>query len=316
MNHVTQTITLTSDEHFGQRLPSDRLGHLLVDIQDSVRQSIAMAFRGESASRGRPPASLHAAADLRLVGYSGRDETMLVFEAPKLGSVAPGLYQQGEFFWTERPSPEDTGFDLFGDVLADISQNKDDSDRFDSRLLRKLQKFGSMLERDFRDIRIESRRNPTGRPACLDARTIEQARTLYDRTPPAQAAMIVGTLDMIRVSTQTFGLRMDGGQEVRCVLTEGDVAALSPLLRKSALVSGRAVFRASGSLLRIEAEHVQEATEKDTFFGNLPKPVRRTFDLRRVLHEQRHKRGVAAILGQWPGDETDEEIEAWLKHTN
>jgi hypothetical protein len=127
----------------------------------------------------------------------------------ELQGVIPGATRpatkQGEFFWAERRSPEDTGFDLFGDVLADISQNKDDSDRFDPRLLRKLQKFGPMLERDFRDIRIESRRHPTGRPACLDARTIEQARTLYDRTPPPQAAMIVGTLDMIRVSTQTFG---------------------------------------------------------------------------------------------------------------
>ena len=83
------------------------------------------------------------------------------------------------------------------------------------------------------------------------------------------------------------------------MLTEGDVAQLSPLLRRRALVSGRAVFRASGSLLRIEAERVGEATEKDNFFARLPTPNGRKFDLRRILHEQRHKRGVAAILGTW-----------------
>jgi hypothetical protein len=100
---------------------------------------------------------------------------------------------------------------------------------------------------------------------------------------------------------------------VRCVLTEEDVAGLWPLLRKPAFVSGRAVFRASGTLLRIEAEHVREATEKDQFFAKLPAPMRQKFDLRHVLHEQRQKRGVAAIMGQWPGDETDEKIEQALR---
>jgi hypothetical protein len=125
--------------------------------------------------------------------------------------------------------------------------------------------------------------------------------------------MIVGTLDMIRASTQTFGVRMKGGQEVRCVLADGDVSGLFQLLRKQAFVSGRAVFRASGSLLCVEAEQVREATDKDAFFAKRPTPDRRKFDVRRVLHEQRHKKGVAAILGQWPGDESDEEIDEWLK---
>ena len=29
--------------------------------------------------------------------------------------------------------------------------------------------------------------------------------------------------------------------------------------------------------------------------------------------EQSHKRGVAAIVGKWPGDETDEQINDWLE---
>jgi len=164
MNDSRQTITLTSDYHYGHSVPSDRLGKLLVDIQESVRHSVAMAFRGQSATRGRCPVWLNAATDLRLVGYSGQDETMLEFQVPTLGTAAPSLYQQHEFFWTERPAPEDTGFDLLGDVLTDISEDKDDSDRFDLRLLRQLQRFGPMLDRDFRDIRITSRRHPPEQP--------------------------------------------------------------------------------------------------------------------------------------------------------
>ena len=31
-------------------------------------------------------------------------------------------------------------------------------------------------------------------------------------------------------------------------------------------------------------------------------------DLREALREQRHKKGVSAIFGKWPGNETDEQI--------
>lgn len=46
MSHVTQTITLTSDQHFGRRLPPQALGHALTAIPTLVRQSVSMAFRG------------------------------------------------------------------------------------------------------------------------------------------------------------------------------------------------------------------------------------------------------------------------------
>ena len=124
---------------------------------------------------------------------------------------------------------------------------------------------------------------------------------------------IGATPAMIRISTRTFGLLTDGAQEVRSMLAEGDVADLSPRWRQRVLVSGRAVFRASGSLWRIEAGPIEEATEKDSFCARIPRPNRRRFVLRRLVHEQLHKRGVAAIMGQWPGDVPDEQIEARLK---
>lgn len=307
------TITLTSGRHFGRGVPSRTLGHVLVDIQDSIRESIAMAFRGQSVARGKPPEWLRRAADVLFLGYGEGEGTTLAFEAPSLGEAAPSLYRQGEFFWTQRPDPCDTGFDLLADVLDDVAAGKDDSDRFDPALLRSVRKLSLRVERGFQGLHIATRRHPATSPARIDARTVKQAETLFDRTPPAQAAMILGTLDMIRISTQTFALRMGGGQDVTGVLSEGDVNDLSPLLRHPVLVSGRAVFRASGSLLRIEADEVREATDADAYFAKIPRPNRRHSDLRRVLHEQRHKRGVAAILGQWPGEESDEEVQAWLQ---
>src|SRR5213080_244411 len=117
MSHVTQTITLTSDHHYGRRLPPQALGHALTAIPTVVRQSISMVFRGQSAAKGKRPRWLKAASEAWLVGVDGGEESVLTFEVPTLGEAAPELFRQGEFPWSNRPDPNDTGFDLLGDVL-------------------------------------------------------------------------------------------------------------------------------------------------------------------------------------------------------
>jgi hypothetical protein len=66
-------------------------------------------------------------------------------------------------------------------------------------------------------------------------------------------------------------------------------------------------------VLRIDADDVTRSTDKGSFFSALPHPVYHGFDLDAILHEQRQKTGLAAIIGQWPGDESDEEVAAALK---
>lgn len=139
------------------------------------------------------------------------------------------------------------------------------------------------------------------------------ARTLYTNTPRPQRVRIVGKLDMLRASTQSFGLLLDDGQEIRGVLAEGDIRQITPHLEKRVLVLGKAVYRPSGRLLRVDAEEIALATEAGPFFSAIPKPVRQKFDLRDTLRDQQHKPGITAIVGKWPGDETDGEIEQALR---
>jgi hypothetical protein len=123
----------------------------------------------------------------------------------------------------------------------------------------------------------------------------------------------VGILDMLRASTQAFALKLDDGQEVRGVLTAGEIGECKHFLEKRVAIHGKAVFRPSGRLLRIDAEDIRAASGDDTFFSQMPRATRRRMDVREVLREQSHKRGVAAIIGKWPGDETDEQIAAALQ---
>lgn len=312
MSTTIQTLTLRSDKHFGKRVPPKQFGELIRILPEAVRYSIRMAFESRSQANGKRPRWLTAASDIRFLDHSGDDETIVHFEVPRLGDAAKELYRQSEL-WTTRPEPTDTGFDLFGDVILDVASNNSDSDRFDRPLLRQIHRFKSCLNDTFQGIEFSSSRTTTKRPFVIDNSIVEAANRLSLHTPKSQQLRIVGTLDMIRSSTNSFAIKLRDKQEVRGALIEGKVADINSLLEHEVLILGKAVYRASGKLLRIDAQHVQLAGAQDEFFATLPRPRYSRFDSNQIVQEHRGKNGVSAIFGKWPSDETDEEIAAALK---
>ncbi len=311
MNRPTQTITLTSDGHYGRELPARTLGRALTAIPTVVRQSVSMAFRGHSGARGHRPRWLEAAADLRFIDHTGDDESVLVFEAPTLGEAAPKLYDQRES-WPTRPDPGDTGLDLLGDVVRDVAARNEDSDRFDRGLLGRLAGFGIVLGGGFREIRLGSNRHDATLPAIITPEVVRTAREFREATPPPQRVRVVGTLDMVRPSTRSFAMHLDDGQQVRGFLVSGSIEDAAVHLGRRVLVLGRTIYRTSGRPLRIDADEIAAAEGESSTWSRVPPPRRRKLDLAPYHRPQGPKSGMNAIIGRWPGDETDEEIQAAL----
>lgn len=312
MNTLTQYVTLKSRESYGARPPSEPVGEVLRILPLAIRQSIRMAFEGRSTARGTRATWLEAASDIRFLGVDGNAETRLCFEAPTLGEAARHIYAQHEF-WPTRPDPDDTGLDLLADAVVDVAARNAESDRFDRPLLRRISSFDHAMNGSFQQLIFLGRRIEEPRRATLDESVISVARELSSATPRSQAARVMGRLDMIRASTRSFALQLHDGTEIRGVLTEGEMDELADLFQRDVLVIGRAVFRPSGNLLRIDATEFHPASEGDRFFSASPHPHKRPLDVREVSRKQERRRGVAAIFGQWPGDETDEEIDAALR---
>jgi len=313
MNYVTHTITLKSDRHFGKRVPSDAIGRILFGLPPAVRHSIRMAFERRSTG-GHNPAWLDAASDIRFVDHEGEDETILYFESPLLGEAAEGLYGEQQLeFWSKLPAPDDTGFDLLGDVLSDVAQENADSERFDSPLLRKITAFRKGLNGTFQGMRLSGHRYTDQCPAILDLTVIQTAERFCSITPTPEWVRIVGTLDMIRASTNSFALKLNDGQEVRGVLLEADIEKMKDLFKKEVLVLGRAVYRPSQRLLRVDADRVSLAEGESSIWSHIPEPRGVRLDVSALRKPQGPRSGVAAIIGKWPGDETDSEIQRELE---
>jgi hypothetical protein len=193
MTTISQTITLRSTQHFGRRVPSKALGHLLERLPDTVRQSVRMVVEGRSQARGKRPDWLRAASDIRFLGHEGKDETILYFEVPPLGEAAPRLYEQQEF-WPTKPAPEDSGFDILADMFLDVASQNADSERFDRLLLDQIYGLRHVLNGTFREMILTGRRQTAEQPVVVTPSVVEIARNLYTYTPLPQQVRIAGKL--------------------------------------------------------------------------------------------------------------------------
>jgi hypothetical protein len=316
MTIFTHEITIHSDKHFGKRLPSHYLGLLLAEVPVAVQYSVSMALRNRSTGPGKIPGWLRRSADIRFVGHDGTDESHLYFEAPTLGEAAAELYAQKALYpdLESRPPPEDTGFDLFADVLADIQARNADSTHFDPTLLDRVAQFRRVFRKGpFTEIDVTGRRYSAGKPARVTPDVIESAYALLGRTPAPQRVRLVGQLDALVASTQRFSVLLDSGEKVDGVFSEDQIDSIQDLWRKRVLVLGTAIYRASGRLLRIDAETVTSGGRESSIFSQMPAPRNGKLDISKLRKPQGPRSGMAAIMGRWPGDETDEEIEAALK---
>ena len=74
-------------------------------------------------------------------------------------------------------------------------------------------------------------------------------------------------------------------------------------------VVGKAVYRPSGNVLRIDASHVEASTAVTLAFSRVPPPMGYPVVLPpQARMAKPRKAGVAAFFGTWPGEETDEEL--------
>jgi len=315
MSTVNHKIILQNDKHFGRKLPPHHLGLLLAELPLAIRASVSMAFRNRSHVKGRRPGWLERAADVRFVGHEGNGETTLYFEAPQLGEAARDVYSQHSLFpdVDDRPAREDTAFDVFGDVLADIQQRNADSSHYDPSLLHRITQFNRVFKKGpFHEVDFTSRRFSIDAPARFTPALVESAKMLLGRTPAPQRVRIVGQLDGLVASTQRFSILLDSGEKIVGVFTDDQMDSMQELWRKRVLVLGRAIYRASGRLLRIDADAVGPGENEPNVFSRMPSPPSPRMDVSKLRKPQGPRSGMAAILGKWPGDETDEQIQEAL----
>jgi len=302
-------VRLIGDGARGARIAGSVLGELTNVLIDAVRGSLRQRVEGRSTARGTIPAWLQHAAEFEVVGLE-RGSTVLVIEAPSLSDAAPGLFAQRELF--EPVDPSQSAFGLMEQTLAVAACGRSDSDVFDQPLLSTFRRFESILSAGFSSIELtnDDARNPK---VAIDDDSMRAVEQLIRSTPQPQRARVSGTLDTIRHSDRMFTLLLDGGKVAKGIAEGMAAQQLAELFGQPVVVSGIAVFRPSGSLLRIEADAIDAAGSDAAVWARVPAPLFRVMDSASLRQPQGPRSGVNAVIGNWPGDESDDEIAAALQ---
>jgi len=297
-------VKLIGPEAQGARISSFALRDLINVLTEGCLRSLRLRVEGQSSSSGPVPAWLKASARFDFVGLAA-GSTVLLVEAPSLAEASPDHFAQGDLFQdldVGQPS-----LALLEEGLQDALQGNADSDAYDDGLIQVFEGFGGLLGPGIRSISIQGNRNIE-----VTSDGMAKVGQLRRQTPAPRRVRVAGKVDAIRHRDRMFTLMLDNGPTLRGVAESVPTDKLASLFGKVAIVSGLGVFRPSGGLLRVEADHIELATGDIAVWSQVPKPLEGGPDSRRLRQQQGPRSGLNAIFGAWPGNETDEEVRARL----
>lgn len=300
------TITLIGERARDRGLSGHVLRDLFRVLIDGSEQSLRFRLEGRSTARGTPPAWLRPASDFQMVELSRtNDSQTLRLEARALVDSMPDKFQQADLF--DDLDPKQSPLELFEDALEEALAERADSDAFDQPLLETCSEFRSLLASGLEAVEIRN-----GRTVRVDRETIEHVVRLSKSAYPERKVRLAGKLDIIRYSDCRFTLVLASGAKVAGAARDLGAETLRAAFGKNVVVTGTAEFRPSGRLLRIDADHVEDATEGDLhLFTSVPRPLLGP----QVVERAPEKKGLATLLGEWPGDEPLETLLGQLGRT-
>lgn len=309
MDTVERSFRLEAKEGLGAKPRPELIGPVLSHVHATLQDTVRMGFLHSSRARGRVPLHLKAAADVRFVGHraDGESATLLRFEVPRFGSAAPNVFQQ-QRLWDDGPEPEQTVFELLGAALADVAACREESNRFDPGLLRRFARYRPLFARGHLT-RIALPDTIGAEAARLDYAVAGAAGDLAARTPASNRVRVVGRLDVMGASQGVLKVEVKPGVVVSG-LWEGDghVDSLRDYFNRDVVIEGRAVYRPSGSLLRVDVDAIGNATPADEYFRALPSGRAQRNAVRVARLRPGESSPYARILGLIPAEESDEEF--------
>lgn len=128
-----------------------------------------------------------------------------------------------------------------------------------------------------------------------------------------QAIRVAGRLEAISFNDRSLVLELEDGARIRGVTAALEPQQLASYLGREVVIAGLAYFDSGGQLLRLVVEALAPATVSDSQVWNRhPRPAFLPLTEHEILQPQDPETGINAVIGKWPGDESEEEFLAAL----
>ncbi len=308
---ITHNVKLDGPGVKGTVVNAHLLRELLRIIIDGSERALRVRTQGRSTARGALPSWISTSSEFEVQIVEG--STLLQITAPTLIEADPIEFKQPDLF--PEIDPELTSFDYFTESLDAVMDGGERSNLYDRGMLELLYGFDSVFDRGVEEITFYSKGKSKVKKVHLSKKDLKDFTKLEEQIPNPQQAKIAGILDQIRHSDRTFALQLPATKEpVKGITDPRHLEDLQGLWGKSVLVSGTVHFTPTGSILRIEADQIKSGSERDIMMWSVPpEPLKKPASAVSFRVPQGPRSGINAVIGRWPGDESDDQIKEVLE---
>jgi len=306
---VTRQIKLEGPGIYGTVVRAGLLRDLLGIVIEGSAGAVRLRTQGRSVARGTPPAWIPKASDFLVRILKG--STLLEIKAPTLLEARPEELRQAEMF--PEIDPDLTSFDYFVESVESAIE-EEESSAFDKNFLVLLSRFEGIFAQGIDSVFLKASPQRHEREIQIRRADPKRFRALQRRIPAPRRVRIAGKLDSIRHSDSTYLLLLPDGQKIRGIAEHIPSKILHRSWGQPVVMSGTAFFTASGDIQRIESDNMGDASDRDVqLWAFAPPALETTLPHQSLRVSQGPRSGLNAIIGKWPGEESDEEVAIALK---
>ena len=288
----------------------------LKEISDALlcgsERALRLSVEGASVRKGKIPGWLRKSLEFTITGIS-KGSTVLEIEAPTLAQAAPEQVQQ-QTLWYTLPDPEDTALSLLSRSIKDATSDQLESEYYDRGVLTALLSFEAPLKKyiSMLEVNSETKQRDNFKVGHVE---LEKISRMKAETPVPRAVVLAGAFNLIEHTQGRFHLTLKDGRNIP---GEADLSFVThELMRtlwgKRVTVKGTAHFNPSGKVRFIEAQIIKPFEPGEEVFEN----ILEISSPHSVVEEQKRKQQLRSplkeIWGQWPGEESIDEILSQLR---
>jgi hypothetical protein len=283
----------------------ERLSVLANTLQSIAKGALQIRLGGMSNWRGRTTLRLNQALEIRLRGLR-EGSTVLDLECNTFRETLLG--QQGNVFrpqiLEELPAltPMALVIQSFNDALAENGNEE----FLDKPLLHELQHFKRVFLAEGETITFSNRGS---RPALrLSKADLNKIKTLEEQTPGPQSILVKGLVETLKYSNAKVTIQLEVGRVDAFLPSAIKPAAIGKYWGQELTIAGTAHYRPSGRIAYIEIERIFQPGKSDAYFSRPKSSETTEQQIKRQLAEKQFQNKLGEIVGQWPGDESYEEL--------
>lgn len=301
------------NKHLTGNIPLNLLQSLLTILKEGSARNLQLLIERRSTGSSSHPLWINQATDFivdwRNCHFTNELSLEIALKCPTLQELNIDLEELviGDFY--SKLNQPLTSLDYFQQTIRLLSDRHGNSIYYDRSLIRQLKKFLASLKQSQASVEFM-----LDYPLCLTAENFELFSQIESAIPKSNHVRIGGYIRRFQPITHSCVLSLADDQMIQINLDRRLSHSLENLLHRPAIIEGMAHYMANEKLLRVDAHSIFPVAETEMLlWSQYPKPLYGSFNVQELHVPQTPETGLGAIFGKWPGNETDEEIQAYLE---